>query len=222
MEEEVLEEEAQVVAGKKIILNEKEKEQITEEIEELEKFSSAELVAVIAKKSSDYKYPSLMISIFCVFFISFILFFFKELSVLELLEYQLLIFSGFFLLFENFKNLILKILPKSYKHQKASSYAKEQFKNLGLNRTKSKQAIMFFVSLDERFVEIITDEEISKKIPNEFWQQVINEFTYDVRKEDFLNGYLKALKTSKAILIQHFPATANNKNELSNEVIELI
>ena len=132
-----------------------------------------------------------------------------------------MIFVGINLLFENYKKLVLKILPQNYKHQKASLYAKEQFNNLGLNRTKTKQAIMFFVSLDEKYVEIITDKEISKKIPDEFWQQLVQEFIDDVKKEDFLNGYLKALKTSKAILIQHFPIQENDKNELSNEVIEL-
>jgi len=202
-------------------LNEKEKELISKEIENLEKLSSAELVAVIAKKSSDYRYASLMISIFLVFLTSFVLFFIKEVSTLELLQYQLLIFMGTTLIFEKFDTLILKILPQSYKHQKASLYAKEQFNNLGLNRTKSKQAIMFFVSLNERYVEIITDSEISKEIPDDFWQQLVYEFTEDVKNENFLNGYLKAIKTSKAILIKHFPSQTNDENELSNEIIEL-
>ena len=204
-----------------MLLNDKDKELISKEIEDLEKLSSAELVAVVAKKSSNYKYASLMISVFCVFLISFVLYFVREVSTLELLEYQLLVFVGINLLFEKFDNLILKILPQSYKYRKASSYAKEQFNNLGLNRTKSKQAIMFFVSLDERYVKVITDNKISQEIPNEFWQQLVFEFAEDVKREDFLNGYLKALRTSKAILIKHFPIQSNDENELSNEVIEL-
>ena len=195
-------------------LNENQKEQISKEIENLEKLSSAELVAVIAKRSSNYKYVSLIISIFLVFSTSFILFFIKEISTLELLQYQLLIF-------EKFDNLILKILPQSYKHQKASLYAKEQFNNLRLNKTKSKQVLMFFVSLDEKYVHILADNKISKKIPDEFWQQLVYEFTQDVKKENFLNGYLKAINTSKAILIKHFPIQKNDENELSNEIIEL-
>lgn len=204
-----------------MLLKDNEKEQISKEIKNLEKLSSAELVAVIAKKSSDYKYVSLMISIFFVFLTSFILFFVKEVSTLELLQYQLLVFMGINLLFEKFDNLILKILPKSYKHQKASLYAKEQFNNLGLNRTKSKQVLMFFVSLDEKYVHILADSEISKEIPDDFWQQLVYEFTEDVKNENFVNGYLKAIKTSKAILIKHFPSQTNDENELSNEIIEL-
>lgn len=50
-----------------MILNEKEQELISKEIENLERFSSAELVAVITQKSSNYKYAGLLISIFFVF-----------------------------------------------------------------------------------------------------------------------------------------------------------
>lgn len=205
-----------------MILSENDKNLISKEIENLEKSSSAELVAVVTKRSKNYKYESLMISVFFVFLISFLLYFIKELSTLELLQYQLLIFIGINLFLEKFDSFILKILPQSYKHKKASLNANEQFHNLGLNRTKTKQAIMFFVSLDEKYVEIITDDEISKEIPNEFWHQLVYEFIVDVKKEDFLNGYLKAIKTSKAILIKHFPIQKDDENELSNEVIELI
>lgn len=203
-----------------MILTNKEKELISKEIENLEKLTSAELIAVITQKSSNYKSVILMFSIVFVFLISFLLFFIKDdLYTLELIQYQIVIFIGMNLFFQTFHNLFMKLLPRFYKDKIASLYAKKQFYNLELNRTK--QAIMFFVSLDEKYVEIITDSEISKKIPNEFWHQVISEFTYDIKNEDFLTGYLKALKASKAILIQHFPILKNDINELPNEVIEL-
>lgn len=52
-------------------LNKKEKELISKEIENLEKSSSAELVAVITQRSSDYKYATSIINIFILFLISF-------------------------------------------------------------------------------------------------------------------------------------------------------
>ena len=55
-----------------MILKDSEKELISKEIENLEKLSSAQLVAVIAKRSSNYKYASLMICVFFVFLVSFL------------------------------------------------------------------------------------------------------------------------------------------------------
>ena len=56
-----------------MILTNKEKELISKEIENLEKLTSAELIAVITQKSSNYKSVILMFSIVSVFLISLII-----------------------------------------------------------------------------------------------------------------------------------------------------
>ena len=202
-------------------LSSDEKELISKEIENLEKLSSCELVAVVTKRSDSYKLAAAMVAIFNLFCISVFFIFFSEKAVFQILQIQFLVFIGSYLLLNKFKKVFLKILPKSYKYQISSENANRQFYNLQLDKTKTKHAIMFFVSFDEKYVKIMTDKEISEKIPNEFWQQLIFEFTEDVKREDFVNGYIKAIKTSKAILIKHFPIKNNDKNELSDEVIEL-
>jgi len=202
-------------------LDDNEKELISKEIENFERSSSAELVAVITKRSGDYKYVTSILNICVVFSISFFIIFFTSFSNIELLQIQLLIFIAIFLFLGKFDNLILSILPKFYKREKASANAQEQFLNLGLNRTKTNQAIMFFVSLDEKHVEIITDKTISEKIKDEYWQRIVNEFIIDVKSNNLSNGYLKAIKSCNQILIKEFPIQSDDKNELSNDVIEL-
>lgn len=202
-------------------LNEDEKKLISKEIENLEARSSAELVAVVTKRSASYKYVSSIIALCFVAFISIFLIFFTSISNFTLLQIQTLCIVALFLLFERFENTILFLLPKSYKRDVASIYANKQFENLGLNRTKTNQAIMFFVSLDEKYVEIITDKTISEKINNHYWEVIIDEFINDVKKDELSKGYLKAIKDCNKILIDNFPIEEDDENELSNEVIEL-
>lgn len=202
-------------------LNDKEKELISKKIENLEKLSSAELVAVITKRSGDYRYINSLITISIVFIISFVLIFFSNFSSLQLLQIQLLSFIGSYLLFEKFDTLILNAFPRTYKKNKASQNAHEQFSNLGLNRTKTNQGIMFFVSLDEKYVEIITDKVISEKIKDDYWEKIVDEFIKDVKKKELSQGYLKAINSCSEILIKEFPIQKNDKNEISNAVIEL-
>ncbi len=202
-------------------LNKKDKELISKEIENVEKKSSAELVAVVTKRSSNYKYAASFINIFILFLVSFFLIFFTQKDAFELLQLQLLIFVGISLFFEKFDQVIFKLLPKSYKHKKASQNASTQFYNLGLNRTKTNQGIMFFVSSDEKYVEIIADEEISKKIDDSYWEKIVDEFIKDVKKKHLSKGYLKAIQSCSTILIEKFPIQENDENELPNEVIEL-
>lgn len=203
-------------------LKKNEKELISKEIENLEKLSSSELVAVVAKRSGNYKLSASMFSVILLFCTSFLYYFFvEETSIIQLLEIQFVTFIGFYLLFGRFRNFLLFVLPKKYKHKIASQNAHKQFYNLKLNNTKNKQAIMFFVSLDEKFVEIITDEEISKEIPNSHWQMIIDEFIIDIKNNQLLEGYLKAIKACSYILIEKFPKKENDENELSNKVIEV-
>lgn len=203
------------------MLNTQEKKLISNEIEKLELESSTELVAVITKRSGSYRYIMSIISLLVTIFISVILVFTTNISKFDLLQIQMLILVGFHLFFTKFDDLLLLIIPKSYKQSIAKENAQKQFYNLGLNRTKTKQAIMFFVSLDEKYVEIIADEVVSKKINNHFWQDIIDEFVEDVKKEQISRGYLKAIKSCSKILIQYFPIKKDDENELPNEVVEL-
>ena len=204
-----------------MILTDNEKKIISQEIETLEKSSSAELVAVITQRSGDYKLASSMYSIFLVFCSSLFFVLFTDKSTFELIQIQLLIFIGFYLFFEYFRKIFFSILPKSYKYQVASTNANKQFYNLKLDKTKTKHAIMFFVSLDEKYVEIICDENISKEIPDIHWQFIIDEFLNDIKANQLSIGYLRAINACSMILIEKFPIQKNDENELPNEVIEI-
>ena len=204
-----------------MILSEKDKELISKEIENLEKLSSTELVAVVTKRSGNYKLASSMFAVFSLFFISFLLLLITYKSAFELIQIQLLVFIGIYIFSERFKSLFLKILPNDYKYQVASRNAHNQFYNLQLHKTKNKQVIMFFVSFDEKYVEIIVDDEIFKLIPNSHWQSIVDEFITDIKENQLLNGYLKAIVACSSILIEKFPIKADDTNELPNNVIEV-
>lgn len=197
-----------------------EKNLIEEEIKKVEEKSSAELVAVITDFSSSYKSLILIFSLCFTLLSSFIILAF-EVDTILFFEIQLLTFGFFFLLFTNFKKLFLYLLPKSYKYKKASKRANEEFINQGLYDTQTKHAIMFFVSIEEKYVEIITDKNIKEKLEDTYWQEIVDAFIDDVKNKDFAKGYTKAIKSCSEILIEKFPIQDDDINELSNEVVEL-
>ncbi len=202
------------------MLRKEEKEQISQKIKTLEKASSAELVAVFSPKSSDYKYVSLLISILVIFFVSVILVLLSFSSV-NIVQIQLLLLLFILIFFDSFSKIIIKLLPKSYKQNMAKENAQKQFFNLGLKNTLTRQGIMFFVSFEEKYVQILCDEGISQKISDEYWQKIVDDFILDVKKGDLSQGYLKAISSCSDILIENFPIQSDDKNELSDEVREL-
>ncbi len=220
VEAEALVEEGLVEAGNMYLTND-EKNKISQEIENLEKQSSAELVAVITKQSSSYDFEILVISTMFTLLISIIILLIGDISAKKMFQWQFISFFSLYFILYKFKTLIFKILPKKYKYKKVAEYAKKLFLNLGFQTTKTKQAIMFFVSIEEKYVEIITDSEIKQKIEDSYWQDIVDAFIIDVKNRQFAKGYLKAINSCQEILIKNFPIQDNDENELSNEVIEL-
>jgi len=201
-------------------LDKKQKELIEKEIKNLENKSSAELVAVITKISSSYKFEILLFTSILTFFVSIIALFF-ELNTIKFFQIQILSFTAFYLFLSRYKNILLFLLPKNYKYNKASKKAKKEFYNLGIKETKTRQGIMFFVSVDEKYVEIVTDIAIKSKIDNIYWEKIVNQFINDVKNKQFFEGYKKAIQACSQTLIENFPIKENDKNELKDEVIEL-
>lgn len=202
-------------------LNKEQSKAISNSIELLESKSSAELVAVVTKRSASYKYESSVINIIIVCIVSLFCLFF-DISAILLLQIQIILFLVLHFVFTKFEKLVLLLLPSFYKKNISNNYANKQFENLSLNRTKTKQTLMFFVSLDEKYVEIITDDKISEKVSNEYWQVIINEFVNDVINDDLSKGYLKAINSCSTYLIKEFPIKHDDENELPNDVIELV
>lgn len=204
-----------------MLLTQEQKEQISHLIGDIEQKSSAELVAVIARKSGEYTHIWAFFALFCMFLVSFFALFFIDFSSLVLWA-QLFTFSVIYLFCYLNENSCIRYLPKSFRYSKASDFAHISFHNLGLDSTKTKSAIMFFVSMDERYVKIITDSTIKAKLDDSYWQNIVDIFVQDVRKGKFTKGYLQAIQNCSETLIKHFPIQEDDTNELPNEVIELL
>lgn len=185
-----------------MILNNKDTIFISEEIENIKTLTNIQLFMESTKRSSKYQLASCMFAIFTLFLVSFLLIFTFHLDALELLQIQLLIFFGLYIFLEKFKNTFIKILPKSYKYQVASQNALEHFDSLKCDNSKKK--VMFFISFDEKYIEIIVDDEIADVIPNSHWQNIINEFTQDIKDDEFSTAYKKAIVACSSILIEKF------------------
>lgn len=192
-----------------MILNDNNKIHISKELESIQISSDVQIFTASLKRSSQYQLASCMFAVFTLFLISFFLVFMLHLDALKLLQIQLLIFFSFYIFLEKFKNYFIKFLPKYYKHQIASQNANRLFQDL--KDEISRKKILFFVSYDEKYAEILVDDEITDVIPNSHWQGILNEFTQDTHELGISKAYEKAILACSSILIEKFPLT----NELA-------
>ena len=202
-------------------IGKKSKQKIRQAISEVENKSSCELVAVLTQKSSDYAAIAIFVaSLIAILLPAFLLVWKPHMEALTIYETQVVTFVIAYLVFAVDK--IQQIfIPKKILHKKASSKAFESFVTLGLHQTTNHQAVMIFVSIYEHFVEIVVDTAVSDKLQNGIWQKIIDEFTLDVKNGNFEEGYTKAIKAIGEILKVEFPVQENDKNELSNRLVEI-
>lgn len=200
-------------------LNETLKGQIKEAIQSAEQNSSCELVAIITQKSGDYGIYAFFVSAFSALIIPHLILWLTDWLTLGIIfRLQIVLFIAF-LIVTRLPFLSKQLVPKAVMRRQATLVAQESFRKFGLHRTTKRRAILFFVSIDEGYVEIITDVGIEAKIPSSSWQVIIEKFRLRLHTRSVGQGYLEAIKSCGEILSREFPAEEGDIDELPNELI---
>ncbi|MNH35523.1 hypothetical protein D3C79_962150 [compost metagenome] len=80
--------------------------------------------------------------------------------------------------------------------------------------------MLIFVSEAERYVEIIVDEGISRRLDNQVWDAIVQRFTEQVRQGQTLQGFVTCIEACGRVLTEHVPLT-HERNELPNRLVVL-
>ncbi len=96
--------------------------------------------------------------------------------------------------------------------------AKIVFDNLGMGKTNLKNAVLLYLSFEDRKFAIIGDSGIHEKVGDDFWQAEKELLKTYFSKNEFANGLALAITHVGEKLKAYFPYQENDVNELSNEI----
>jgi putative membrane protein len=99
----------------------------------------------------------------------------------------------------------LWLVPTDVKHGYARQLAHREFRAHFAGDKVTRECILFFVSLGERYVEIIADHETHVRVPSNVWNKMISDFTAAVAAGWVADGLLDAIESCGAILKTHYP-----------------
>ena len=210
-------------------LTDQEKEKILIAVREAERHTNGELVTVICQRSDEYLYiPTLFAALLAFLVGGVTVMLLPGLSGGWNFIVQVLVFVTLALVFR-WPPLTLWLVPKSVKYHRASLHAHALFsmKRLHLG---DRNGIMLFVSVAERYVEVIADPELIELVDESQWRSIVDTFTSHVKKHQILEGYLSAIETAGELLSIHCSAKRNadsgqhdnsNRNFLPDHLIEL-
>lgn len=106
-------------------------------------------------------------------------------------------------------------------HQSARARAIELFSQLHLWDTEHNSGVLVYVQLLDRRVEIVADRGIACRVEAAVWSAVCRRLEAAFVQGQYETGALAAVAEITAILAEHFPASADNPDELANAPVVL-
>lgn len=92
------------------------------------------------------------------------------------------------------------------------------FKSLCMDKTAERNAVLFHVNFEKKYLTIIGDEGIHKKVNQHFWDHMHDNVTSEFAKGKYYEGLKSAILETGIELKKYFPISGENPNELPNEI----
>ncbi len=203
-----------------IFFSDSDQTRIAEAITSVERKTSAEIVAVVAADSGSYLHVPFLWAALAALIVPWPLIYFTWWPVQWIYVVQLAVFAALVLaLFP--RSIRLRLVPRSVRHDRAHRRAVEQFLVQNLTTTKGRTGVLIFVSIAERYAEIIPDIGIAKKVDAGAWQGIVDKLTGDIGEGRPTEGFVTAIESVGAHLVKHFPPGSHDPKQLPNHLIVL-
>lgn len=98
--------------------------------------------------------------------------------------------------------------------------ATAHFKRLGMEKTRERNAVLFFVAPVSQTFAVVGDQAVHEHCGQEFWTAVAGEMTEHFKRGDYTGGLVLGIRKAGDLLARHFPRAADDVNELPNKIEE--
>lgn len=113
------------------------------------------------------------------------------------------------------------LTPRVLRRERVHREARSQFRSRGIGATRARTGVLIFVSLPDRIAEVVADSGIFAKVSPDHWAKTVTALTDGIKAGAPSRGFVDAIALAGAVLAEHFPAEADNPDELPNRLIEL-
>jgi putative membrane protein len=101
--------------------------------------------------------------------------------------------------------LRLRLVPAAVKRRHARHLAQREFALRILAAAPHRNGVLFFVSLGERYVEVLADREIHARVAAGTWERIVADFIAAVKSDRLTEGFIAAVEACGATLAAHYP-----------------
>lgn len=94
----------------------------------------------------------------------------------------------------------------------------EVFKELCKDKTAEKNAVLFYINFEKKYLTIIGDTGIHEKVHQSYWDHLHDYISSEFAKGHFYQALKSGILETGLELKKHFPVKGENHNELPNEI----
>jgi putative membrane protein len=202
------------------MISQVDRERIADAIRAAEAKTSGEIFCVIALHASDYRLVPLAWVAAVALVVPAPLIYFTLWPAAVIYVVQLIVFIAAALGL-SLPDIRFHIVPRRTQHERAHLQAMQQFFAHGLHHTQNRTGVLIFASVAERYAEIVADAGINEKVTPHVWDQAIAALIAGIKQGRAGDGFVAAIEQCGAVLAEHFPPGALNRDELPNKLVEI-
>lgn len=202
------------------LISEADRARIADAITAAEQHTSGEIVAIIAADSSSYLHVPFLWGALAALIVPwpFVLFTWWPIQHIYLLQIAVFAALALALLWPPLR---LALVPRSIRHRRAHRRAGEQFLAQNLHTTAGRTGVLIFVSVAERYAEILADAGIHGRVDEREWQSIVDGLTKAMSQGRVVDGFVAAIDAVGKRLAEHFPPGSHDPHALPNHLIVL-
>ncbi len=200
------------------LISEADRSRISAAIADAERQTSGEIVCVIAGESDSYYYATYMWAALVALIVPWPLVYFTWWPVQWIYALQLLVFLALLAIMMP-RSIRMRLVPRSVQRTRAHRRAVEQFLVQNLHTTDGRTGVLIFISVAERYAEVLADHGIHSRVAPGTWQGIVDRLTAKIGRDRTADGYVEAIGTVGKLLAEHYPPGSADPNELPDHLI---
>ncbi|APH70031.1 TPM domain-containing protein [Aquibium oceanicum] len=207
-------------------LSPEDRQRVAEAIRIAEAKTSGEIYCVLARRSDDYFFASALMLTLGMLATSLVAalaahWLWVEVAPVSLVLAQAGAFASALLVLRVVPDLRVHLVPPRLRYRRAHDNAARQFLAHNVHATQARTGVLIFVSLAERYAEVVADSGIDDKVDQSTWNDIVARLVEDARGDRLGEGFANAVESVGALLAEHFPPGATNPNELDDHIVEI-
>lgn len=112
----------------------------------------------------------------------------------------------------------IRIHIENHSSKVALDRAAQVFADLKMHKTALRNGVLIYIALDDHQLAILGDAGINAKVPDHFWDKIKDQMVTQFKTGKTCEGICQAVKAIGQQLKAYFPYSADDVNELPDDI----